>query len=108
MFEWISQHLVITGSCAAVIGGFILKKTGVLKWIREKASEIGESVGKIGYNIGVTITTKGNQLPGIGIFWENAIEPVLAMIFEVIPGIVFNFFSNVTEGMKSDNKELKK
>jgi len=112
MFEsitnFISQHLVITSSFAAMIGGAILKKTGVLKWIRNKATVIGDKLGKWSYNIGVFITTKGNELPYIGSFYEYAIEPVLTMICEVIPGIVFKFFSELTEGMKSDNKEFKK
>lgn len=105
--DLISNHFVISATTAAMIGGAILKKTGVLQWIRGKASAIGEWVGKVGYNIGVLITTKGNNLPFVGVFYEYAIEPIIAVICEVIPGIVFKFFSEFTEGLKSDNTEFK-
>jgi len=106
--NFISGHLVLSTTVAASISGFILKKTGVLKWIRDKAAAIGESLFKFGFNVGVVITTKGNELPFFGIFYEHAIEPVLAMVLEVIPGVIFKFCSGITDGMKSDNKALKK
>lgn len=105
--ELISNQFVISATTAAMIGGAILKKTGALKWIRSKADIIGKALGKLGYNIGVLITTKGNNLPFVGVFYEYAIEPVIAVICEVIPGIVFKLFSEFTEGLKSDNTEFK-
>ena len=105
--DLISKHFVISVTTAAMIGGAILKKTGVLQWIRDKASAIGEWLGRISYNFGVLITTKGNNLPFVGVFYEYAIEPVIVTVCEVIPGIVFKFFNEFTEGLKSDNKNFK-
>lgn len=112
MFEWIGTltggQVIGFSSLALVISGLILKHTGILKKLRGWADSGSKYLGKLGYNIGVLITTKANDIPVLGLFWENLIEPSLAIICELIPGIIFEFFNSLTNGLKSDNKEFKK
>jgi len=95
------------GGLIVIICGFILKKTGLLKKLREWADLGSKWLDKAGHNIGVFITTKANSVPVFGLFWENLIEPPLVIICELIPGMVFEFFNSLTNGLKSDNKAFK-
>ena len=111
MFEWISAltggQIVGLASLAIIISGLILKKTKLLEKLRGWAHIGSEWLGKVGYNIGVLITTKANGVPVLGLFWEYLIEPPLVMIFELIPGMILEFFNSLTNGLKSDNKKFK-
>jgi hypothetical protein len=111
ILEWLKSLSggEITGlaSLIALICGFILKKTGVLKVIRDWFAKINDMLEVVGKNLGVTITTKANSIPMFGLFWEYLIEPILACVLELIPNALFKFFSGLTTGLREDNKEIK-
>jgi hypothetical protein len=110
MIEWIknlsSGQITAAVSLAAMLSGYILKTTGLLKKIRDWFEVVNKAARVVGQNIGVAITTKMNGVPVIGLFWENLIEPVIVVILETIPGCVFNFLSGITNGLREDKKEF--
>lgn len=109
MFDWFSDlNLFAQIGGVAVVSAWILKVTGLLKIIRKWFEDAREAVKKPMFNLGVLITDKGNGIKFIGTFWETLIEPVIILVLELVPGIVFEICSSLTEGMKSDNKEFKK
>lgn len=109
MFEWFKElNLFAQVGGIAVVSAWILKVTGLLKFIRKWFEATREAVKKPMFNLGVLITDKGNSIEFIGMFWETLIEPVIVLVLELVPGIIFEICSSLTEGMKSDNKEFKK
>ena len=83
LWQWLAA-----GSFGTALGGFIIKKTDLLKWVEDKIKQadlkIDGMIGwakKTGYNFGVLITTRLKKAPVIGIFYENTFEPILIVIF---------------------------
>ena len=88
------------------IVGAILKSTKMMDKLQVLFEKWTDAAEKPGVNLGVLITTKATAK--LGKIYELFIEPVLVLVFQFIPGIIFKFFNGVCTGLRSDNKDFKK
>jgi len=109
MFDFLKNlsGMQIAGISTIIISiiGAILKATKLMDKLQTFFQKIQDSAEIPGLNLGVLITTKATQK--IGKIYELFIEPLLIMVFQFIPGIIFNFLNGIVKGLRSDNKELK-
>jgi hypothetical protein len=121
-FGGIGLKEIITGAAVGTaVGGFILKKFGLVEKI-ERYIEVANNwlkkaegpMNTNGQNAGILITTKGNNLPFIGVIYEHTFEPILCLLLGGLSRIILTganllviFVRGVVEGMKSDNKDFK-
>jgi len=117
-----TYHVIGGVSIITVLVGFIFKKLNLISKIEKifdkldaKVESWSGSIGLNGFNTGVKITTKSNKMLVIGILYEHTIEPLLllvvhcvAKLLKVVFGLVILWLDKLSEGMKSDNKEIKK
>ena len=109
--------IALTGSGIALLINFILAKlklpekiNGLAKKISETLAKFKEPIKKIGFKVGVIITSKAKKIPVVGIIWENGIEPLLLLVVHILTNILVMFaglgtlfLEGCSEGMQSDN-----
>lgn len=125
MLNFIQSHIGIVigcGTIGAAIGGFILKKTGVLKKLEvlfKKAELWAQGLisvfDRAGINTGVVITTKANKVPFLGIIYEYTFEPIIIVVCNGVASVispilraVIAFILAIPVGLRTDNKDIKK
>ena len=113
--EW--GVIALTGSGFALLINFILAKlkltekiNGLAKKISEKLAKFKEPIKKIGFKVGVIITSKAKKIPVVGIIYENGIEPLLLLVVHLLTNILVMFaglgtlfLEGFSGGLQSDN-----
>ncbi len=125
MFDFIQGHIgavIGCGTIGAALGGFILKKTGVLQKLElffKKAELWAQGLitifDRAGINTGVVITTKANTIPVLGIVYEYTFEPIIIVVCNGVASIVspilravIAFILAIPVGLRTDNKDIQK
>lgn len=125
MLDFIQSNIGLViggGTVGAALGGFILKKTGVLQKLEllfKKAELWAQGLisvfDRAGINAGVVITTKANNIPVIGIVYEYTFEPIIIVVCNGAASIVspllravIAFILAIPVGLQTDNKDIKK
>lgn len=125
MLDFIRSNIGLViggGTIGAALGGFILKKTGVLRKLEtlfKKAELWAQGLisvfDRAGINTGVVITTKANKIPVLGVVYEYTFEPIIIVICNGVASIVspilravIAFILAIPVGLQTDNKDIKK